>query len=197
MGSGEFDQISPANSMFLQLSHPGVEHVVHDRSGRQYIRFVPGVPYPDADSPAKGGILLPEVTEMDSLTYLELPDNYVTFAQALNDSIGHDPTPETSAVARSLFELLGRSLSELALADRVIPEILDYRLVLIDRQQNGIRLLPPLIFEDLDFDQADRSNRKMMLSMQLFASCDQAAGNIDQKRALPAAFKGFTETFRL
>ncbi len=192
------DNLQVADSLFLQLIDRGVEHVVDAVTQQEYIRYHQGVDYPTPSSPEARDILLKTVSSDDTHTYLELPNNYVTMAQALNDAIGDSPTPQSQDAARELFEELGLALAQVAQTRGLVPEHLDYRQVIFIRGEPGVRLLPPLALTDMTADSEVYASPdyRMLIAMQLLTTCMNGASNTSQRGALPAAFKGFVESFR-
>lgn len=176
-----------------------IEHLI-DSSGRQYIAYERGIPYPDAEAGhALASILLDRIASpvpapeipADNRRWLILPDNYVTMSQALNDSIGNQSTDASQALAHDLFAELGAELAQVAQTDGLVPQHLSHRQVIFLRDSAGVKLTPPI--KMIGFESADEARERGL--QQLWYSCIRTAVTQVQMDELTAAFKGFEELF--
>jgi len=185
-----------ADAVFNLAQTPGVEHLIDSETGYQYLQIDESVVYPNADDTfTLQDVLLersPDFSNGDgNKTYLLLPDNYATMAQALNDAIGQSATNTSREVVYDLFGELGSVLGRVAQHDQLVPQSLDYRRVLFLRDVIGVKLLPPLAMER--FMDKEVAQRKVIAS--LWRTCVQGASNAPQKNQLPQAFRGFVIGF--
>jgi len=180
-----------APPVFSLAYFPGTEHIGSANAEREWLGYdQTRVPYPH--QPYRG-VLARLLLEPDpdiqignrSLTYLRLPENYVSMSQALNDAIGSRPHEHALDIARTLFDQLGDSLVELKTESQVIPESLHYKQVIFLRNGGGVNILPPLELVP------DTRSAMLKMAKSFTSSTVEASATPVQVDSLFRAIQGF------
>jgi len=187
-----------ACSGVFALTTPSFEHVYDPEDGSQFLVLCEETQYPIGEHDSSG-LILDQVSTSDDSNVLMLPDNFVTMAQTLNDTIGNSPSNTTVELSKRLFKRLGYQLSQMSVHDGVLPENIHYRQIIVvkDSKNDGLRLLPPLYLQPSSDHIYSELDTRTMLTHQLFNSCYHGASNKSQKDALPRIFKGFVDAFKV
>lgn len=151
--------------------------------------------YVDYPTPERGRALNELLLEEDEGEHrlLVLPDNFATMPQVLNDAIGDNTSDRAKELTIELFRELGMSLAEVAANDRMAPESLSYRNIILSREDPGPKLLPPISF--IEFSKYDDDQVKVHVIESLRKSLYRGAANSTQKRNVTAVFSGFIKGF--
>lgn len=190
------DKLSRVEGLFSLAQKDLFEHLIDPESGRQYLALCEGIEYPDSGEIESADVILPTRTTEQGRSLLLLPEDFVTMAQALNDTIG-DYSSNSLFMARGLFEKLGDELSIIVNFDGVVPENIHYRQIVMAKEEQGlgVKILPPLKFQPKSDAVHSEMDAKTLITQQLFQSCYYGAANKAQKDALPIAFRGFIDAF--
>lgn len=154
------------------------------------------VKYPDPDQGEElSKMLLPGEKGTRGGRHLELPDNYVTMAQALNDTIGDNTSAESRQQMRGLFAELGRSLGRVASRDLLVPVEFSYKNVIFSREEIGPKLLPPVEFISYEPSHINAVQAKKHVVESLYDSLQKGAANSTQRRNVVDVYAGFIKDF--
>lgn len=187
---------SPENSgqsALITFTDPAGITVVRgngDTHGHLLIAGSVDYPQPGLDTNLDG-LLLPQRGEGNGRR-LELPVNYVTMAQAMNDAIGSSVSPESIELMRKLFVELGSSVRGLIDTGHLMPEGISYKNIIFSRDEEGPKLLPPIKF--IPVESAGIETARHDVVKTLGASCMAGAANATQANNLQAVFSGFEQT---
>lgn len=194
---GEVDESTRRleTSPYLTLSQDaGISFKYED--GKNLILLERDVAYPEREEGKElSKLLLPGEKGRYGGQYLELPENYVTMAQALNDAIGDNASDRSKEMMRGLFMELGESLGRVARGDRQVPREFSYKNVIFSRDEIGPKLLPPVEFISFDPNQGNSAVAQQHVIDSLYASLQKGAANSTQQRNVADVFGGFIKAF--
>lgn len=130
-------------------STKGIEFV-EGVNGDHCVRLDPTIAYPRNAQQDKGGSIFLKQADIDDPDLFVLPNNSTTLINILNEAAG---TTESFFVApnesrtlqlfESLFRQTADSLASLSLNKGLLPINLDYRRLLVEKDEQAIRILPP------------------------------------------------------
>lgn len=152
-----------------------------------------GVAYPESSEETELGKLLLPLREVEGKRLLELPENFATMGNALNDAISHDPSDRGIQKTRELFERVGTSLAQVALKDSVVPPYVSYKNFIFSRENGEPKLLPPIEFVKFQKDHKETAQSQVINALR--KSLEEGAINTEQKRLSLNTLAGFIQKF--
>lgn len=136
------EEYTPATGT-LSLHSTGIEHVIA-KNQAEYLLISPDVPYPLNPPDPLSALLLPEVAKNEDHRVLELPEDYISLGNALNEALSQ-ASERGQQFLEQVFSTMGHMLRRSILSGQGTPESLSYEQVLLDRESFGVKLLPPIV----------------------------------------------------
>ena len=144
-------------------STKGVQFI-ESESGSHFIKISSDIPYPRTRLSEQGSSLFLPLAERSGSGVLLLPDNSTTLINILNEAAGttgsffiQPDQSRTLSLFESLFASTATALAYLANEDGLLPDALDYRRLLVSKDENAIKFLPPI-------DMVSTTDRKTTLA---------------------------------
>lgn len=187
------DRFPADSSPFLSFEQSdGVE--LYSSQGKRFVVINETVDYPEAVNGQVISAMLLNCIRTDSgERHLELPENYVTLSQALNDAIGDNTSDRAKAVAHGLMREVGSGLARVALYDGLAPYNISYKNIIFSREERGAQILPPVTF--CKFETSDKARVKERVIEDFRASLQRNVANTTQRGNVPGVFASFKESF--
>jgi len=169
---------------------------VYTKEARNYLVLDSDVEYPEYSKDSEINSMLLPYKHIQRERHLELPKNFVTLPQVLNDAIGDNTSTRSLEIAKNAFASLGRNLGRIAIIEHSVPTGLSYKNVIFSRNEasGSPKLLPPINF--LKFDETnDREQARVHVINGLRRSVMDGASNTTQQRNILTAFGGFLKNY--
>jgi hypothetical protein len=177
----------------MPLSVEGLRtHVISVETGNEFL-LVPEVTNLPSDIPMPlREVLLGRVgvasQGQETVDVFQLPNDYLTLSSVLNDAVSSVST-RASNLAHDVFYEIGHSLSRIHQCSSLVPESLSYEDIIIERDVDNFKILPPIEFVELKDKDTVRNLGGIMLD-----ELTDNAGNSQRRLLVTKAFEGFWES---
>jgi hypothetical protein len=167
-------------------------HVYDPKSGSEFLLVEEHSQLPENVPTPLREILLGKVGvanfEEAQVEVYKLPDDYLSLSSVLNDSTS-SLSSRASTLAYDVFSEIGHSLSRIHKYSKLVPGSMSYEDIIIERDVDNFRFLPPVEFIELD-----NTNAVRQIGSVLIGELVDNAGNEQRKEMVIKAFQGYWDS---